>query len=330
VNIAILDDYQRVALQYADWKGFPACTRVQVFDNHIADIDALAQRLEPFEIVVAMRERTPFPRRMLERLPNLQLLVTTGMRNASIDTPAATDLGILVCGTRSGGPTTAELAWGLILGLCRHIPQEFESVKRGGWETTVGTEVRGKTLGLLGLGNLGSSVAIIGKAFGMNLIAWSQNLTAERAHQFGATLVGKEELFTRSDFISIHLVLSDRTRGLVGQRELALMKPSAYLINTSRGPIVDEKALLKTLQEHKIAGAGLDVFEPEPLPSGHPFLDLDNVLLTPHLGYVTQEGYRIMYPDTVEDIKAYLAGKPVRVFNPEVIGKNRGIKASKG
>jgi phosphoglycerate dehydrogenase-like enzyme len=330
VKIAILDDYQKVALKMADWGSLPEGTEVIAFDNHLADIDAVTKRLETYDVVVAMRERTAFPRALLERLSKLELLVTTGARNASIDMTAAANLGILVCGTRGGGPSTAELAWGLILSLLRHIPQEFESVRQGRWETTVGTEARGKTLGLLGLGNLGSHMAVIGKAFGMTVIAWSQNLTAERANQFGATLVSKDDLFARSDVLSIHLVLSDRTRGLVGARELGLMKPTAYLVNTSRGPIVDEKALLKTLQEHRIAGAGLDVFDPEPLPSGHPFSKLDNVVLTPHLGYVTQEGYKVMYPDAVEDIKAYLSGKPTRVLNPDVLGKNRGVKANRG
>jgi len=237
--------------------------------------------------VVAMRERTPFPKELMERLPRLELLVTTGMRNASIDMSAATNQGILVCGTRGGGPTTAELAWGLILALLRHIPQEYESIRQGHWQTTIGTGLKGKVLGLLGLGNLGSHMATIGRAFGMSVIAWSQNLTAERASQFGATLVTKDSLFARSDILSIHLQLSDRTRGLVGARELRLMKPTAYLVNTSRGPIVDEKALVQTLEAHSIAGAGLDVFDQEPLPSGHALTKLDNVVMTPHLGYVT-------------------------------------------
>lgn len=330
MKIAILDDYQQVALKLADWNSISADTQVTAFRDHLSEIEAVKKRLEAFDVIVAMRERTAFPRGLLERLPKLQLLVTTGMRNASIDMNAATNLGIPVCGTRSGGPSTAELAWGLILSLLRYIPQEFDSVKRGGWQTTVGTELRGKTLGLLGLGNLGSHVAVVGKAFGMDVIAWSQNLTAERATQFGATLVTKGELFSRSDIISIHLVLSDRTRGIVGARELGLMKPTAYLVNTSRGPIVDEKALLKTLQEHKIAGAGIDVFDLEPLSPGYPFTKLDNVVLTPHLGYVTQEGYKVMFPDAVEDIKTYLAGQPVRLLNPDVLGKSRGVKTSRG
>ncbi|MFH0846824.1 MAG: D-2-hydroxyacid dehydrogenase family protein [Chloroflexota bacterium] len=329
MKIAVLDDYQQVALKLADWSVLPANTRVLAFDDHLANPDAVKERLNSFKVVVAMRERTPFPRELLESLPALQLLVTTGMRNASIDTVAATDLGIMVCGTRSGGPSTAELAWGLILALLRHIPQEYESIRQGLWQTTLGTDLVGKTLGLLGLGNLGSHMAIIGNAFGMSVLAWSQNLTAERASKFGAALVAKDNLFAQSDVLSIHLQLSDRSRGLAGARELALMKPSAYLINTSRGPIVDETALLKTLEAHKIAGAGLDVYDEEPLPSGHPLMKLDNVVMTPHLGYVTRETYQRFYPDAVEDIMAYLSGKPTRVLNPDVLGKNRGVKGNR-
>lgn len=330
MKIAVLDDYQQVALELADWSILPVDAQVAAFKDHLADLNAVKERLATHEVVVAMRERTPFPRQLLEALPNLQLLVTTGMRNASIDTGAATQLGILVCGTRSGGPSTAELAWGLILALLRHIPQEYESVRQGYWQTTLGTELRGKVLGLLGLGNLGSHMATIGNAFGMTVIAWSQNLTAERAAQFGATLVTKENLFACSDVLSIHLQLSDRTRGLVGERELSLMKPTAYLINTSRGPIIDETALAKTLEGHKIAGAGLDVFDQEPLPLGYPLSKLDNVVMTPHLGYVTRETYQIFYPDALEDIVSYLHGQPVRVLNPDVLGRNRGVLANRG
>ncbi len=326
MKIAILDDYQKVALKLADWSILPKGTEVSAFSDHWKDPATVKQKLEPFDVIVAMRERTPFPRTLLEQLPNLTLLVTTGARNASIDLVTATNLGILVCGTHGGGPTTAELAWGIILSLLRHIPQEFEAVKKGRWQTTLGIDLRGKTLGLLGLGNLGSHMATVGKAFGMQVIAWSQNLTAERAAQFGATLVNKDELFKQSDILSIHLVLSDRTRGLVGARELKLMKPTAYLINTSRGPIVDEKALLQTLKSHAITGAGLDVYSEEPLPPGYPFVSLDNAVLTPHLGYVTKETYEKFYPDAVEDIASYLRGQPLRVLNPDVLGKTRGVK----
>jgi phosphoglycerate dehydrogenase-like enzyme len=261
-----------------------------------------------------MRERTPFPRSLLERLPNLKLLVTTGMRNASFDMRAAKDRGVIVCGT-GGLPTpTAELTWGLIIGCVRHIAQEDRATRAGHWQTTIGPTLHGATLGCLGLGNLGSQVARVGLAFGMNVIAWSQNLTAERAQQVGAKLVSKDELLAQSDVVSIHLVLSDRTRGLVGARELALMKPTAFLVNTSRGPIVDEAALIEALRQHRIAGAGLDVFDQEPLPPGHPFLQLDNTLITPHLGYVTLETLDRFYGEAVEDILAWLQGAPVRVI----------------
>ncbi|MFC1860046.1 D-2-hydroxyacid dehydrogenase family protein [Chloroflexota bacterium] len=326
MKIAVLDDHQQVALKFADWNILPADTRVLAFKDHLTNIDAVKERLNSFDVVVAMRERTPFPRELLESLSDLQLLVTTGMRNASIDIAAATNLGIMVCGTSGGGPSTAELAWGLILALLRHIPQEYESIRQGHWQTTLGTDLKGKTLGLLGFGKLGSHMAVISNAFGMSVIAWSQNLTAERANKFGASLVTKDNLFTQSDVLSIHLKLSDRTKGLVGAHELSLMKPAAYLINTSRGPIVDETALVKVLEAYKIAGAGLDVYNLEPLPLGHPLTKLDNVVMTPHLGYVTRETYQIFYPDAVEDIMAYLRGQPMRVLNPDVLGKHRGVK----
>jgi phosphoglycerate dehydrogenase-like enzyme len=266
-----------------------------------------------------MRERTPFRRDLLHRLPNLRLLVTTGMRNAAIDLKAATDLGVLVCGT-AGGPEAppAELTWGLILALIRHIPREDAATRHGHWGTMVGMSLEHKVLGVLGLGRLGTKVAKVGVAFDMSVIAWSQNLTAERAAQCGATLVAKDELFSRSDILTIHVQLSARTRGLVGAHELSLMKPTAYLINTARGPIVDEAALVQALQARTIAGAGLDVFDQEPLPPDHPFKRLDNTLLMPHAGYVTKEQYQVRYRETVEDIGAYLGGAPLRVLNPEV------------
>lgn len=326
MKVAVLDDYQGVALKMADWNTLPADTRVTVFHKHLANVDAVAKQLKDFEIVSTMRERTPFGRVLLERLPNLKLLVTTGMHNASIDMDAATDLGILVCGTgggkdgaKDGASNVSELAWGLILALLRHIPGEDAAVRKGHWQTTLGTTMHGKILGVLGLGHLGSQMATIGAAFGMPIIAWSQNLTAERAARFGAVLVKKDELFARSDILSIHLKLSDRTRGLVGTRELTLMKPTAYLINTSRGPIVDEKALVQTLQARAIAGAGLDVFDQEPLPPEHPFKRLDNVVMTPHLGYATKETYQAFYAESVEDIAAYLLGQPIRVMNSSVL-----------
>jgi phosphoglycerate dehydrogenase-like enzyme len=313
-RVAVLDDYQDVAMQMADWSVLPADVQVQVFRDHLSDAEAVAARLRDFDIVVAMRERTPFPRRLLEKLPKLKLLVTTGMRNASIDVEAAAELGITVCGTQGLGYPTAELTWGLILALLRHIPQEDRATREGRWQVSVGVGLRDKVLGVIGLGNLGSQVATVGRAFGMSLLAWSQNLTAERAAQFGATLVGKDELLARSDIVTIHLVLSDRTRGLIGARELGLMKPTAYLINTSRGPIVDEKALVDALERKTIAGAALDVFDEEPLPLDHPLRRLENTVITPHLGYVTVEGYKVFYRDIVEDIQAFLRGQPLRVI----------------
>ena len=313
VRVAVLDDYQGVAMKMADWSVLPSDVEVQVFRDHLPDQDAVAQRLKEFEIVMAMRERTPFPRRLLERLPRLKLLVTTGMRNASIDVEAASDLGIVVCGTGGLSYPTAELTWGLILALIRHIPQEDRATREGQWEVSMGIGLRDKVLGVIGLGNLGSQVATIGRAFGMSVIAWSQNLTAERTAQFGATLVGKDELLSRSDIVTIHVVLSNRTRGLIGARELGLMKSTAYLVNTSRGPIVEEKALV--LQKGTIAGAGLDVFDEEPLPLDHPLRHLENTVITPHMGYVTKETYQVFFGDVVEDIRAFLNGEPTRVIS---------------
>ena len=314
MRVAVLDDYQNVASQMTDWSVLPSDVQVQVFRDHLADPQEVAQRLRGFEIVMAMRERTPFPRRLLEELPQLKLLVTTGMRNASIDLEAAQDLGITVCGTRGVPYPTAELTWALILALVRHVPQEDKATRAGQWQVSVGEGLNGKVLGLLGLGNLGSQVATVGKAFGMSLLAWSQNLTAERAAQYGATLVSKDDLLSRSDIVTIHLVLSARTRGLISARELGLMQRTAYLINTSRGPIVEEQALIQALQQGTIAGAALDVFDEEPLPLDHPFRRLENTVITPHLGYVTVEGYRIFFGDAVEDMRAFLSGTPTRVI----------------
>jgi phosphoglycerate dehydrogenase-like enzyme len=317
-RVAVLDDYQGVALQMADWSVLASECRVEVFRDHLSDLRALAERLREFEIVTCMRERTPFRRDLLTRLPNLRLLVTTGMRNAAIDLEAAGDLGVVVCGT-SGGPESppAELTWGLILALVRHIPREDAATRAGHWGTTVGMSLGNRVLGVLGLGRLGATVAKVGGAFGMSVIAWSQNLTAEKAAQCGTRLVTKDELFSRSDIVSIHVQLSERTRGLVGARELGLMKRTAYLVNTARGPIVDEAALVQALQARTIAGAGLDVFDEEPLPPDHPFTRLDNTLLMPHAGYVTEEQYRVRYRDTVEDVAAYLKGAPLRILNPK-------------
>ncbi|ETX00040.1 MAG: 2-hydroxyacid dehydrogenase [Candidatus Entotheonella factor] len=315
-RVALLDDYQDVALQMADWQSLPADVEVQVFRNHLSDEDALVERLKDIHIIMAMRERTPFQRSLLQRLPNLKLLITAGMRNASIDLQAASDCGVMVCGTEGLGYPTAELTWGLILSLMRRIPREDQATRNGQWQVTTGLGLQGKTLGLMGLGRLGSQVAAVGKAFKMNLIAWSQNLTAERAAQSDAALVSKDELIAQSDILSIHLILSGRTQGLIGARELSMMKPTAYLVNTSRGPIVDEPALIQALENDTIAGAGLDVFDVEPLPLDHPFRRLDNIVITPHIGYVTDETYRVFYGDALEDIQAFLKGEPIRVLNP--------------
>ena len=315
-RVAILDDYQNVARRMADWSSLPAGTDVVVFADHLSDTDAVAKRLADFDAVVAMRERTPFPRALLERLPKLRLLVTTGMRNASIDVAAAIERGVTVCGTAGLPYPTAELTWGLILGLFRRIPTEDRATREGRWQVSCGLGLNGKTLGVIGLGGLGSRVAKIGRAFEMDVIAWSQNLIAARATEVGATLVTKDELLARSDVVSVHLVLSDRTRGLLGARELARMKPTAYLVNTSRGPIVDEAALVDAVRKGTIAGAGLDVYDEEPLPLDHPLRNLPNTVITPHLGYVTEEGYKIFYGHALEDVKGWLAGQPVRVLKP--------------
>lgn len=314
IQIAVLDDYQGVALAMADWGSLGGDARTHAFKAPFADAQDAAARLRDFDIVVAMRERTPFPRALLEQLPRLKLLITTGMRNAAIDVAAAAERGVLVCGTDLLPYPTAELAWGLILAVARHIPREDRILRDGSWQTTLGVGLRGKTLGVVGLGRLGGEVARIGKAFQMEVIAWSENLTAERAAGFGATRVEKAELFARADIVTIHQVLSARTRGLVAAAELAAMKPTAYLVNTSRGPIVDERALIAALEGRRIAGAALDVYDREPLPPDHPLRRLENVVMTPHLGYVTVENYRLAYGQAVEDIRAFLAGNPIRVL----------------
>jgi phosphoglycerate dehydrogenase-like enzyme len=311
-QIAVLDDYQHAAEGLADWASLPECTTT-FFQEHIADPDALVAALEPFEIVCAMRERTAFPRAVLERLPNLKFLVTTGPFNAVIDIEAAAELGIIMSGTLGTPTPTPELTWALILALARQVPREDAGVRAGKWQQTVGTELAGRTLGLAGLGRQGLQVAPVGKAFGMDVIAWSQNLTQERAEAAGVRLVTRDELFEQSDFLSVHLVLSDRSRHTVGEAELRAMKPSAYLINTSRGPLVDEAALITALDEGWIAGAGLDVFDIEPIPTDSPLLRAPNTILTPHLGYVADKNYRVFYGDTVDDIAAYLAGSPIRL-----------------
>ncbi len=314
-RVAILDDYQGVALSSADWKSLGTEATVVAFREFLSGEDVLAGRLADFEVIVAMRERTQLSGSLLGRLPKLKLLVTTGMRNVAIDVRAAVALGIVVCGTDLLTPPTAELTWGLILALARNIPREAQQMRAGGWQATIGVGLDGKVLGVVGLGKLGGEVARVGRAFQMEVIAWSQNLSPEHARSLGVTRVEKDELFRRADFVTIHLVLSKRTRALVAARDLALMKPSAYLINTSRGPIVEERALLDALVNRKLAGAALDVYDQEPLPADHPLRRLDNVVLTPHLGYVTVENYRVCYGQAVEDIRAFLAGFPVRVIS---------------
>jgi phosphoglycerate dehydrogenase-like enzyme len=331
MKVAVLDDYQSVASDLADWSSLPAGTEVTYFPDHLVDEDSLAARLAEFDIVMGMRERTSFPASLLQRLPNLRCLITTGARNASFDIDAATALGITVCGTQGAGEGPTELTWGLIIGLLRRIPEEDRITRtEGRWGAYVGTGLQGKTLALLGLGHIGSLVARVGNAFDMRVIAWSQNLTAERAAECGATLVDKDTLFSEGDVVSVHVRLSDRTYGLVGAHEIGLMKPSAILVNISRGPIVDEPALVSALERGAIAGAGLDTFDVEPLPVGHPLLTLNNTLITPHVGYVTDDSYRAFYSGVVENIRAFVAGEPVRVVNPEVLQANnlRGTTSS--
>jgi phosphoglycerate dehydrogenase-like enzyme len=321
MRVAILDDYQQVALASADWPQ----AEYTVFSEHIARPEALARALKPFDVIVAMRERTSFSAELLSLLPDLKLLVTTGMANASIDMDAARTRGITVCGTGGARGATSELTWGLILAVARNIPVEDARMKAvgraggaamsGGWQQTVGTGLYGKHLGIVGLGSQGRAVAKAGRAFGMNLLAWSQNLDAAAAAKAHAEAVSKEELFARSDVVTVHYKLSPRSVNLIGASELARMKPTAYLINTSRGPIVDEAALIAALRAGTIAGAGLDVYDTEPLPLAHPLRRLDNVVLTPHLGYVTDDTYRVFFGEAAQDIAAFATGEPVRVLN---------------
>jgi phosphoglycerate dehydrogenase-like enzyme len=315
-RVVILDDYQDVARRFGPWDRLGDRIELTVLTEHITDTDVLADTLAGAEIVVAMRERTPFPRGLLERLDDLRLLVTTGRRNASIDVAAARDEGIVVSGTGIPARPTTELTWGLILSLVRHIPQEDARLRAGGWQHTVGNDLAGRTLGVIGLGRQGSGVATVGLAFEMNVIAWSQNLQAEDAAAIGVTAVTKDELLATADVVTLHLVLSDRSRGTIGAAELAAMKRSAYLVNTSRGPLVDEQALLAALNDGIIAGAALDVYDEEPLPADHPLRSAPNTVLTPHLGYVSEGTYEIFYGDAVEDIQAYLDGAPIRVIEP--------------
>ena len=312
---AILDDYQNVALKVTDWSKVAGDLDIKVFSEHLGGPDNVAKALQGFEIIVAMRERTGFPRAVIEKLPDLKLLITTGMRNASIDGAAAKERGVAVCGTPAVGSPTSGIAIGLMLELTRRIGYENARMKAGApWQSTIGVDLDGLTLGVLGLGKLGIRTARIAKAFGMKVIAWSQNLTPEKCKEAGVDYVSKEDLFRQADFVTIHVVLSQRSRGIVGAKEFGLMKPSAYIINTSRGPIIDEAAMLTALREKKIAGAGLDVFDIEPLPTDHPLRKLDNVVLTPHLGYVSVQNYQAYFAGVVDDIRGFLDGKPVRVM----------------
>jgi phosphoglycerate dehydrogenase-like enzyme len=315
IKVAVLDDYQNAGRSLADWATLAPRAQAVFFHDHVADRDQLAVRLANFEVVVLMRERTAMGADLIARLPKLKLIVTVGMWNAAIDFAAAKARGIVVSGTPGGDPNaTPALTWGLVLAATRGIATQAAAVRAGGWQVGLGADIHGKTLGVLGLGKIGQVVAGFGKTFGMKVIAWSQNLTSERASECGAERVEKDDLFRRAHVICIHLKLGGRTRGLVGARELGLMKNTAWLVNTSRGPIVDEPALIAALQERRIAGAALDVFDEEPLPQNHPFRYLPNVLATPHIGYVSEKTYRGAFPDAVEDIRAWLDGKPVRVL----------------
>ena len=306
VRVAILDDYQNAALDMADWSPLKNRAEITVFNDHVAETTQAIERLKPFEVLCVMRERTPLTRQIIECLPNLKLIASTGTANASIDTDVAAERGVKVVHTGYSSTPTIEFAWAMILAMARNIPLESQSVREGGWQLTLGTQLAGKTLGLLGLGHIGSAVGVIGRAFRMNVIAWSQNLTAERAESKGVELVDKDTLFSTSDFLSIHVRLSERTRGLVGAAELARMKSTSRIVNTSRGPIVDMAALLTALESGQIAGAAIDVYDSEPLELTHPLRSLDNVLATPHIGYVTREMYRTFYGDTVRNIVEWL------------------------
>jgi len=312
---AILDDYQNVALKSADWSKVATELDCKIFNEHLGSQENVIKALKGFEIICAMRERTAFPRAVIEKLPDLKLLITTGMRNASIDVAAAREHGVVVSGTPATGNPTSGIAIGLMLELTRRIGYENARLKAGApWQSTIGLDLEGLTLGVIGLGKLGARTSRIAQAFGMKVMAWSQNLTPEKCKAVGVEYAQKDELFRQSDLITIHVVLSQRTRGLVGAKELALMKPTAYIINTSRGPIIEEGALLAALREKRIAGAGLDVFDIEPLPVDHPLRKMDNVVLTPHLGYVSLQNYRAYFSGVVDDIRAYLDGSPVRVL----------------
>ena len=306
IEIAVLDDYQSVALKMADWSELEKVSNITVFHDHLSDQQELVKRLKPFDILCLMRERTPVNRELLSNLPNLKLIVSTGFRNASIDAAAVQDLGIKLQNTGYLGSGAPEMTWALLMAMAKKIPQENVSLKSGSWQTQIGSDLKGKTIGIVGLGTIGAKIASIATVFDMNVIAWSQNLTPEKAESHGASYVSKEYLFENADFITVHLVLSERTKGIISIPELALMKPSAYLVNTSRGPLIDEKALIDSLENKKIAGAALDVFDIEPLPANHPFRTLDNVLATPHTGFVTENTYKLFFEDTVTIVKKWI------------------------
>jgi phosphoglycerate dehydrogenase-like enzyme len=315
VQIAVIDDWQDVARDVVDWSVLDSLGEVTFVHEYPADNATLAERLGRFEVICVMRERTRFDEDLLKRLPNLKLLVTGGMRNAALDMPAAARLGIKVCGTDSYKHAAPELTWALIMAATRNLVNEANALRAGQWQQGLGGDLHGKTLGILGLGSIGQRVAQFGQVFGMRVIAWSENLTADRAEQAGVTYVSKQQLFEQADVLSVHLVLSDRSRGLVDAQALDWMKPTALLVNTARGPIVDEAALIKALQKQRIAGAALDVFDEEPLPALHPFRTLDNVLATPHVGYVSRQNYEQFFSQMIEDIRAWVAGNPIRLLN---------------
>jgi phosphoglycerate dehydrogenase-like enzyme len=329
IKIAILDDYAKVAVQLADWSALDGKAEITVFEQHLTE-DEAAVALKPFDVLCTVRERMSLPRSLFERLPNLKLVTIIGMDLPNLDMAAATEHGVIVSHSNFANPlfanmvyATPELTWGLMIATVRHLSLESRRMHEGAWQSTVGVNLAGRTLGLLGLGRIGSRMAEYARVFGMPVIAWSQNLTAEKAKSLGAERVEKDDLFRRSDIVSIHVRLSDRTRGLVTARELALMKPGAYLINTSRGPIVVEADLLAALRAGKIAGAGLDVFDEEPPPRAHPFRTMDNVTVAPHLGYVTRESLTAFYVDTLEAVVAFVNGTPIRIANPAALAHRR-------
>jgi len=314
LQVGVIDDYQDAAREFGPWGELAGRADVTIFNDHVTDAGPLAERLAPFDVIVATRERTRFPREVLQRLPRLRLLVSTGMGTAHIDLAAARELGITLSGTGGRAEPPAELTWALILGLARHLAEEDAGIRAGGWGRAVGTDLAGATLGVIGLGNLGLRVARIGQAFGMRVIAWSQNLDPAAAAAAGVAAVGKEALLRDADVVTIHVRLSERTTRLLSAADLALLKPTAYLVNTSRGPVVDEAALVGALRSGRIAGAGLDVFDVEPLPADHPLRTAPRTLLTPHAGYVTAGTYRVFYTEAVEAIRAFLDGQPIRLL----------------